>query len=106
MPGGSDAKLTPTAIKRAAAARVKYRVQSGGGSMTIAPMQVGPHPLNRNGVGVNGSRCDSLLKVVLGSFEYSEASHDAVCIEAEPGSTQFYDFNLEAKIACMKKSIS
>eukprot|EP00969_Alexandrium_andersonii_P158753 7013512-Alexandrium_andersonii.AAC.1 len=56
-------------------------------------MQVGAHPQNRNGVGVNGSRCDALLKSVLGSFEYSEACHDAVRIEEEPGGTRFFDFN-------------
>eukprot|EP00969_Alexandrium_andersonii_P200660 8864428-Alexandrium_andersonii.AAC.1 len=85
LPAGADAVLDSAAIKRAACARAKYRSQDSGGVVAIPPLRAGVHPRNRNGVGVNGSRCGSLFKSVLGSFEYSEACPDAVCIEEEPG---------------------
>ena len=82
-PGVTSAKpIAISAIKRAAAARIKYRYHPTGARMAIPPMQVGFHPLNRNGVGINGSRCDELLSKVIGAFDYGDACHNAVAIEA------------------------
>eukprot|EP00974_Lingulodinium_polyedra_P017129 1661009-Lingulodinium_polyedra.AAC.1 len=64
-------------MKRAAAARVKYRYGLGDGMLLIPPMHIGFHPLNRNGVGINAERCSQILREVLGQFDYNEACHDA-----------------------------
>ena len=53
-------------VKRAAALREKYRVQAvtGGDGRTLEPSVVVAHPLNRNGVRMNGERCEELFSGV------------------------------------------
>ena len=50
-------------VKRAAALREKYRAQAvtGGDRRTLEPSVVVAHPLNRNGVRMNGERCEELF---------------------------------------------
>ena len=104
---GGSAPLVSN-IKKAAAFRVKYRVQLSGSDdrVFIHPRFVVPHPCNRGGVGVNGDRCDELLGVVFKHWNDDEANHGAVCIQEKPGQTRFYKYNLaktqgDAKLAKM-----
>ena len=73
-------------VKRAAALRVKYRTQTvtGNDRRCLEPSSVAAHPMNRNGVRVNGQRCEELFKQVFGKFDYVEARHGAVCIDKQP----------------------
>ena len=77
-------------VKRAAALRVKYRTQTvtGNDRRCLEPSSVAAHPMNRNGVRVNGQRCEELFKQVFGKFDYEEACHGAVCIEIAPGEVE------------------
>ena len=53
----------PTFVKRAAALREKYRVCDVAGSLRrrLTLDAVAPHQLNRNGVRLNGQRCEELF---------------------------------------------
>jgi hypothetical protein len=61
-----------TFVKRAAALRVKYRVVDVTGAATshLVPSAVASHPLNRNGVRLNGQRCEELFRQVFCKFEF------------------------------------
>ena len=77
-------------VKRAAALRAKYRTQTvtGNDRRCLEPSLVAAHPLNRNGVCVNGQRCEELFNKVFGKFDYEEACHGAVCIDIVPGEVE------------------
>jgi hypothetical protein len=82
-------------VKRAAVLRVKYLVAeiAGLGGRRLTPDLVAPHPLNRNGVRLNGHRCEELFMQVFGKYDPREASHGAVCVQAAPGDSFFLDFH-------------
>ena len=75
-----------TFVKRAAALRDKYRARDLAGSPTrrLPPELVASHPLNRNGVRLNGQRCEELFQQVLSRKQkcvYQEALHGSVRVE-------------------------
>ena len=87
--------LKPTSkrvVQQAAAFRTKYVVRR----CRLHSGMVGPHPKNRDGIGVNGSRCDDLLGDFLRvGYDASEADHDAICVEEKAGSKEILQFNIE-----------
>ena len=80
-------------IKRSSALRVKYRVFPQ--ATAFHSSLVAQHPQNRGGIAINGSRCDEILKQVLGHFDEGEANHGAVAIEESPGCFKITDYNQE-----------
>ena len=62
-------------------------------TVRIRPGQVGPHPTNRDGVGVNAEDVHSLGADILGMGWSWQQVTGAVCIEESPGSTEIKDFN-------------
>ena len=78
-------------IKRSAALRVKYRVFPQ--ATAFHASLVAQNPQNRGGIAMNGSRCDELLRWVLGHFDEEEANHGAVAIEETPGVSTVRDYN-------------
>ena len=80
-------------IKRSSALRVKYRVFPQ--ATAFHSSLVAQHPQNRGGIAINGSRCDEILKQVLGHFDEEEANHGAVAIEESPGCFKIRDYNRE-----------
>ena len=78
-------------IKRSSALRVKYRVFPNATAFHCS--LVAQHAQNRGGIAINGSRCDEILRQVLGHFDEEEANHGAVAIEEAPGSFSIRDYN-------------
>ena len=78
-------------IKRSSALRVKYCVFPQ--ATAFHSSLVAQHPQNRGGIAINGSRCDELLRQVLGHFDEEEANHGAVAIEESPGCFRIRDYN-------------
>ena len=78
-------------IKQAACFRMKYFVRR----VRLPPGLVGVHYLNRDGIGVNATRCDELLGDFgrIG-FDAQEADHDSICIEEEVGKDLILRFNM------------
>ncbi len=68
---------------------MKYRTQDT--PLAIVPALVGQHPEHRNGIAVNCSRCDELLRLVLGHFDPEEASFGAVNVQEIPEKTAIRD---------------
>ena len=70
-------------VKKAAATRAKYHLPdfTGKSEWTIIPDVVASHPSNRNGMRMNGQRCEDLFLQVFRKFDYVEACHGAVCID-------------------------
>ena len=98
---GAAALAAPSSsVRRAAALRVKYAVE--GTEMDrrrhVHPELLGGHPENRNGVGLNGSRCEELLRVVFKKWDDDTANHGSVCVQERPGNTTFLEYN-RAKVA-------
>ncbi len=64
-------------VKRAVVLRVKYLVAeiAGLGGRRLTPDLGAPHPLNRNGVRLNGHRCEELFMQVFRKYDPREASH-------------------------------
>ena len=77
-----------TFVKRAAALRAKYPLRDITGSehRRLMPAVVVAHPANRNGVRINGERCEELFRHVFRKFDFDEAAHGAVCVELVAGS--------------------
>ena len=69
-----------TFVKRAVALRAKYPLRdfTGSAARRLLPAVVAAHPSNRNGVRINGVRCDELFRHVFRKFYFEEASHGAV----------------------------
>ena len=62
--------------------RKKYSM----GKQRIAPIQVGFDDANRDGIRLNGKRCDELLgDVCVMGFDLNEANHDNVAVQVRPG---------------------
>ena len=55
-----DLRTPESFVKKAAAMRAKYHLPdfTGKSEWTITPDVVAPHPSNRNGVRMNGQRCE------------------------------------------------
>ncbi len=80
------------AVAKAAAFRTKYQVANS--PHRIAPQLVGVHPLNRDGIGVNGARCDELAsKFAELGFDRAEADHDGVVVQEKPDCDEIWAFN-------------
>ena len=61
----------------------------------LPPGLVGVHYLNRDGIGVNATRCDELLgDFVRIGFCGEEADHDSICVEEEVGKHLILNFNV------------
>ena len=88
----------PTLVKRAAALREKCSVCYVAGSphRRLTLDAVAPHQLNRNGVRLNGQRCEELFMQVCRNFDFSEASHGAVCVEFDVPPDSFREYHLWA----------
>jgi len=87
-----------SAIKQAAALRMKYRVADDASALAdnkrhIHASMIGQHPGNRHGIAVNGSRCDELLAHIFEHFDEEEASHGAVAVQEIPQKTIILDYN-------------
>ena len=79
-------------VQQASAYRLKYAVRR----CRLHASLVAPHPKNRDGIGVNGSRCDDLLvDFQRVGFDSTEADHDAICIEEVPGRNDILTFNMK-----------
>ena len=89
--GPGDPK--PSALKRAAALRQKYRLHLK--PRHLSPALVAQHPMNRGGMAINGSRADELLRQVFTHFDEEEANHGAVAVEEQPNSSAIRDYNKE-----------
>jgi hypothetical protein len=77
-------------IKRAAAYRTKYAKKQ---KLRMAPILVGAHPQNREGIGPNPSRCEQLFsRDLLGKFDPAEADFEAVAVEGKPSSDMFTEY--------------
>ena len=88
---GNDSSL----IQRAAALRVKYRVNQE--TVRVPPGLVGFHPANRNGEPPNGDRCCALFgSIVEDGLDEDEADCGGVLLQEKPGSTRFHDYNVKA----------
>ena len=83
---------TASCIKRASALRVKYRVYAQ--PTLFHNSLVAQHPKNRGGIAINGSRCDEIVRQIIGHFDEEEANHGAVAIEENPSTSNRYrDYN-------------
>ena len=81
---GASSAHGQTFVKRAAALRDKCRVCDlvGSPNRRLPPDLVASHPLNRNGVRLNGHQCEELFRQVLRTFVVVEACHGVGCVEA------------------------
>ena len=60
----------------------------------LAPQLVGFDPENRDGIPINGGRCDALLGDICAmGFDTAEANHDNICVQVKPGDQFVADFN-------------
>jgi len=77
-----------TFVKRAAALRAKYPLRDITGSehRRLMPAVVVAHPANRNGVRINGERCEELFRHVFRKLDFEEAVHGGVRVEFVPGN--------------------
>ena len=94
-------------VKKAAAMRAKYHLPdfTGKSEWTITPDAVASHPSNRNGVRMNGQRCEELFLQVFRKFDYAEACHGAVCIDKRDDRSALVRFHSsqigDPHIACL-----
>ena len=56
---------------------------TGSAARRLLATLVVAHPSNRNGVRINGDRCEELVCHVFRKFDFDEASHGVVCVELE-----------------------
>ena len=76
------------------ARELRQRFALPGGPMLLNPRMVGFDTSNRDGIPINGFRCDKLLADIEAmAFDPDEANHDNVCIEARPGTYELVDYN-------------
>ena len=79
-------------VQMAMRLRRKYRV--GNGFQLLAPSLVGFDLPNRDGIPINGKRCDQLLGEIADmGFDPYEADHDNVCVQIRPGCQEVFKFN-------------
>ena len=94
-------------VKRAAALRTKYHMPDFASKpeWNITPDAVAPHPSNRNGVRMNGQRCEELFLQVFRKFDYAEACHGAVCVDKRDDSADLARFHAlqanDPQLACL-----
>ena len=80
-------------VRRAAALLATY---NPGRTLTqLVPDLVGFHPLNRDGIALNGDRCDSLLGEILGAgCDKDEADRDNVAVRTTGATDPGIAFNI------------
>ena len=78
-------------ISKALELRKKYRLAA---PQVLPPQLVGFDPANRDGIPLNGLRCDQLLGDICSmGFDWDEAQHDNVCVQVRPGDTAVHQYN-------------
>ena len=73
----------------------KYKVP--GGPQYLAPVLVGFDVANRDGIPLNGDRCDELLgRIAVMGWDMEEANFGNVCVQERPGRTELLEYNRRA----------
>ena len=73
----------------------KYRVP--GGKQFLSPSLVGFDTANRDGIPLNGERCDALLGDIADmGWDMDEANFGNICVQERPGSREMFKYNRRA----------
>ena len=72
----------------------KYKVSEG---MQLPPQLVGFDVANRDGIPLNGDRCDELLgRISVMGWDSDEANFGNICVQERPSATELLEYNRRA----------
>ena len=73
----------------------EYKLHDG--PVLLHPSTVGFDLCNRDGVPIDGARCDALLEqMATMGWDPEKANHGNVCVQARPGSAELFDYSHRA----------
>ncbi|MCP4240221.1 MAG: hypothetical protein GY772_06630, partial [bacterium] len=91
-PRAEEAEPTGRQVHRAMQLREKYRLP--GGKKILPPDLVGFDAENRDGIPLNGLRCDAPLgEIATMGWHHDEANFENICVEERPGSDALLKYN-------------